>query len=78
MILSQRVSSAFTCFGSVPEPFTLYRDIRRLPAGHTQWVDAKGPREPKPFANLAAILAEGARESNTSERAAAEDKRGRA
>jgi asparagine synthase (glutamine-hydrolysing) len=44
----------------VPEPFTLYRDIRALPAGHTQRIDAAGPREPLPFANLAAILAAGA------------------
>ena len=51
----------FHLFGSVPEPFTLYRDIRALPAGHTQWVDASGPREPKPFANLAEVLAKGAR-----------------
>jgi asparagine synthase (glutamine-hydrolysing) len=46
----------FHLFGSVPEPFTLYRDIHALPAGHTQWVDAAGPREPKPFANLADVL----------------------
>lgn len=51
----------FHLFGSVPEPFTLYRDIRALPAGHTQWVDAQGPREPKPYINLAALLADGAR-----------------
>jgi asparagine synthase (glutamine-hydrolysing) len=51
----------FHLFGSVPEPFTLYREIRALPAGHTQWVDAAGPREPRPFANLAAILAGGRR-----------------
>src|SRR5437016_10564433 len=50
----------FYLLGSVPEPFTTYRDIRALPAGHTQWVDAAGPREPKPFDNLAAVLAEGA------------------
>ncbi|WP_407166055.1 asparagine synthase (glutamine-hydrolyzing) [Bradyrhizobium sp. ORS 111] len=50
----------FHLFGSVPEPFTLYRDVRALPAGHTQWVDWLGPHEPKPFANLAAVLAEGA------------------
>jgi asparagine synthase (glutamine-hydrolysing) len=50
----------FHLFGSVPEPFTLYRDVRGLPAGHTQWVDAAGPREPKPFANLAEVLAKGA------------------
>ena len=50
----------FHLFGSVPEPFTLYRDVRSLPAGHTQWVDAAGPREPKPFANLAEVLAKAA------------------
>jgi asparagine synthase (glutamine-hydrolysing) len=51
----------FHLFGSVPEPFTLYRDIRALPAGHTQRVDAAGPREPEPFASLAVTLAAGAR-----------------
>src|SRR5438132_10582297 len=50
----------FHLFGSVPEPFTLYREVRALPAGHTQWVDAAGPREPKSFANLAEVLAKGA------------------
>jgi asparagine synthase (glutamine-hydrolysing) len=49
----------FQLFGSVPEPFTLYRDIRALPAGHTQWIDRAGAHEPKRFANLAAVLAEG-------------------
>ncbi|MEO8113427.1 MAG: asparagine synthase (glutamine-hydrolyzing), partial [Phenylobacterium sp.] len=51
----------FHLYGAVPEPFTLYRDIRSLPAGHTQWIDAAGPREPRPYVNLAALLAEGAR-----------------
>ncbi len=51
----------FHLFGSVPEPFTLYREIRSLPAGHTQWVDAGGPREPKPFVNLAEVLAASAK-----------------
>jgi asparagine synthase (glutamine-hydrolysing) len=50
----------FHLLGSVPEPFTLYRDVRSLPAGHAQWVDAAGPREPKAFANLAEVLAKGA------------------
>jgi len=53
--------AGFHLFGSVPEPFTLYRDIRALPAGHTQLIDVGGPHEPRPFANLAATLAEGAR-----------------
>lgn len=58
----------FHLFGSVPEPFTLYREIRALPAGHTQWVDGEGPREPKPFVKLAEILAqEGARRVPDSE-----------
>jgi asparagine synthase (glutamine-hydrolysing) len=52
--------AGFHLFGSVPEPFTLYRDIRALPAGHTQRIDSAGPREPQPFINLAAILAAGA------------------
>jgi asparagine synthase (glutamine-hydrolysing) len=52
--------AGFHLFGSVPEPFTIYRDIRALPAGHTQRIDMAGPREPQPFANLAAILAAGA------------------
>ena len=52
--------AGFHLFGNMPEPFTLYRDIRALPAGHTQRIDRAGPREPLPFANLAAILATGA------------------
>jgi asparagine synthase (glutamine-hydrolysing) len=51
----------FHLFGSVPEPFTLYREIRALPAGHTEWIDVAGPREPRPYASLAMVLAEGAR-----------------
>jgi asparagine synthase (glutamine-hydrolysing) len=39
----------FHLFGSVPEPFTFYREARSLPAGHTQWIDAEGPHEPKPI-----------------------------
>ena len=51
----------FLLFGSVPEPFTLYRDVRALPAGHSQWVDALGPREPQPHADLSAVLRDGMR-----------------
>lgn len=48
----------FHIFGSVPEPFTLYRGIRALPAGHWQWVDELGPREPEPYDSIANILAQ--------------------
>jgi asparagine synthase (glutamine-hydrolysing) len=50
----------FHLFGSVPEPFTLYREVRALPAGHTQWIDSSGPREPRQYSNLASVLAQGA------------------
>ena len=49
----------FHLFGSVPEPFTLYREIRNLPAGYTQWIDAAGPREPRAFFKLADVVAKG-------------------
>ncbi|HZZ90789.1 MAG TPA: asparagine synthetase B, partial [Caulobacteraceae bacterium] len=32
--------AGFHLFGHVPEPFTLHRAIRALPAGTTQWIDA--------------------------------------
>jgi asparagine synthase (glutamine-hydrolysing) len=49
----------FYLLGSVPEPFTLYRDIRALPAGHTQVIDAAGPREPKLYFSIAQVFAIG-------------------
>lgn len=45
--------AGFYLFGSVPEPFTLYRDICALPAGCTLWVDAAGPGEPMCYASVA-------------------------
>ena len=33
-------------WGSVPEPWTLFDNIRSLPAGSTMWVDANGTRAP--------------------------------
>lgn len=50
----------FHLFGSVPEPFTLYREVRALPAGHSQWIDRTGPREPVAHASIAAEIARGA------------------
>lgn len=47
-------------WGSVPEPFTLYREIRALPAGHTQLVDAAGPHPAKSYCAIAQVLADGA------------------
>jgi asparagine synthase (glutamine-hydrolysing) len=39
----------FYLFGSVPEPFTTYQEIRALPAGSILWVDRIGTREPKQY-----------------------------
>ncbi len=46
----------FFVFGYVPEPETLYRGIRALPAGHSLWIDGDGPRAPKRFFDISAEL----------------------
>jgi asparagine synthase (glutamine-hydrolysing) len=48
----------FFLWGHVPEPFTLYKGIRALPAGSTLWVDEDGAQEPRSFASVPALLAE--------------------
>jgi asparagine synthase (glutamine-hydrolysing) len=54
--------AGFFLFGSIPEPFTLYSGIAALPAGHTQWIDAAGPRAPRRYAGIAEVLAAGLRD----------------
>lgn len=39
----------FFLWGSVPEPYTLWRGIRSLPAGHSLVVDARGPQPAEPW-----------------------------
>jgi asparagine synthase (glutamine-hydrolysing) len=43
----------FCLFGSVPEPFTTYQEIRALPAGATLWVDRAGARETEQYFSVA-------------------------
>jgi asparagine synthase (glutamine-hydrolysing) len=43
----------FFLFGSVPEPFTIYQEIRALPAGSTLWVDHVGSREARHYCSIA-------------------------
>jgi len=45
--------ASFFLFGSVVEPFTLYRRIRALPAGSSLWVDGHGAAEPRCFFRIA-------------------------
>jgi asparagine synthase (glutamine-hydrolysing) len=49
----------FYLWGSVPEPFTIHRGIRSLPAGSYQIIDANGPQAPKSYWSLAQTLAAG-------------------
>ena len=48
----------FFLFGSVPEPHTLFSDIRALPAGHTLTIESDGRRCLKPYFDLREVLAE--------------------
>jgi asparagine synthase (glutamine-hydrolysing) len=52
--------AGFFLWGSVPAPWTLYRGIRNLPAGHCLWVDERGVGQPTPFCLITDILAEAA------------------
>src|SRR6516164_1262328 len=45
--------AGFCLFGSVPEPFTTYQEIRALPAGSTLWVDRIGTRQVKQYFSIA-------------------------
>jgi asparagine synthase (glutamine-hydrolysing) len=46
----------FHLLGSVPEPFTVWRGIRQVPAGATVLVDATGPQAPQVYYNVAQSL----------------------
>lgn len=46
----------FYLWGSVPEPYTLYKGIRALPAGSTLWVSENVDRKPSPFFSVASEL----------------------
>ena len=50
--------AGFFLFGYVPEPHTLYEDIRALEAGCSLWVDADGARKIKRFFDVASLLAD--------------------
>lgn len=46
--------AGFYLFGSVPEPYTCFRDIRTVPAGGYVWADASGVSEPQRYFSVAA------------------------
>lgn len=43
----------FYLFGNVPEPYTIWQEIRAVPAGSTMWVDRIGASEPRRYFSLA-------------------------
>lgn len=45
--------AGFYLFGSVPEPFTIYRTIRTLPAGCTMMVGSAGPERERRYYTIA-------------------------
>lgn len=51
--------TGFYLFGSVPEPYTLYQEIRSVPAGSYQWIDATGPTQPVQYFSIAQAWAAG-------------------
>ena len=58
----------FFLWGHVPDPYTMYRNIRSLPAGSTMWVDRHGARAPREFCSISKILADEDRGQRTEDR----------
>jgi asparagine synthase (glutamine-hydrolysing) len=50
--------TAFYLFGSVLEPYTIYRGIRQLPAGTCVYVDRLGAHSPQRYHSIAAVYRE--------------------
>lgn len=55
----------FYLWGSVPEPFTTYRDIRALPAGATLFIDRIGARQPRRYRSIAQIYCDAEAEARS-------------
>jgi asparagine synthase (glutamine-hydrolysing) len=49
--------TGFLLWGSVPEPYTLYREIRALPAGSTLRVSSSGVEAPRRYWDLGEVVA---------------------
>jgi asparagine synthase (glutamine-hydrolysing) len=48
----------FFLWGNVPDPFTLFRGIRAVPAGTAMWLDRQRSHPPRPFFDLAEVFNE--------------------
>ncbi len=48
--------AGFYLTGSVPEPFTIYQEIRSVPAGSVVWVNHLGASEPRTYFSIAQVF----------------------
>lgn len=55
--------TGFNLWGSVPEPFTIYRNVSALPAGSVLTVKTAQVGAPVAFASISAVFADAAREA---------------
>ncbi len=51
--------AGFFLWGHVPEPYTLYRDVRALPAGSSLWIEAGGRAQESRWFDPATLMADG-------------------
>lgn len=65
--------AGFMMWGSVPEPFTLYRGIRSLPAGHWMRVGAQGVSPSVAFCEIERVLSDAASHPSDMDRGSAID-----
>lgn len=63
----------FFLWGHVPEPYTMYKGIRALPAGSTLWVDAAGRKERQMFCSVSDELIKAEKASEPQGGAAAQE-----
>jgi asparagine synthase (glutamine-hydrolysing) len=56
----------FFLWGAVPDPFTLFRGISALPAGHTLTISENGERQLREFCSIPEILRAAEKEGHTS------------
>jgi asparagine synthase (glutamine-hydrolysing) len=55
--------AGFYLTGSVPEPFTIYQEIRAVPAGSTVWVNHLGASAPRNYFSIARVFREARNET---------------
>src|SRR5262249_38417221 len=67
--------AGFFLWGSVPEPFTLVREVRQLPAGPTLRVDETGPCLPRSTVSAAGAFRHPGNGASSSPEAAVEEAR---